>query len=142
MFFNQNELFSDGQAVTVTAISTNVIRWPATGTPVGNANPVARRIGQGNPIPIIIQVIEAFATLTSLTVTLEDADNAALDSNNVVRWTSGAVPVASLVAGYRFDLRFLPESLTKEYLGLRYTVTGTTATAGKITAGLVAARDS
>lgn len=136
MILNANLLLSDGQAITATAISANVIPWEATGSaPYETA--LTRNLGSGTPIPILIQVIEAFATLTSLTITIETADNAALSSGAVVLASSGAIPVASLVAGYRPSFtRFVPDATMKEYFGLRYTVGGSNATAGRITAAV------
>jgi len=136
MILNSNLLLSDGQAITATAISQNVIQWPANGVPYGEAAAIVRNLGAGTPLPILIQVIEAFATLTSLTITLETADNAALSSGAVVLASSGAIPAASLVAGFRPGVRFLPDATMKAFFGLRYTVGGSNATAGKITAAL------
>jgi len=138
IFDNSQLLFSNDQAVTVTAISTNVVQWNAMGTVYDHAAALTRDIGDGNPVPLLVQVTTAFATLTSLTITLESADNAALSTNAVVHWSSGAIAVADLVAGKQVPIRFLPKDIEKLYLGLRYTVTGTTATAGAIRAGIVA----
>lgn len=137
MILNKNLLLSDGQAITATAISENVILWPTNGTPPFEAAAITRNLGAGTPIPILIQVIETFATLTSLTITIETADNAALSSNAVVLASSGAVAAASLVAGYRPTFtRWMPDATMKSYFGLRYTVGGSNATAGKITAAI------
>lgn len=137
MILNANLLFSDAQAITATAISENVIRWPDNGIPSGEAAAIIRNLGAGTPIPLLIQVIEAFATLTSLTITIETADNAALSSGAVVLGSSGAIPAASLVPGFRPSFtRFLPDATLKPFLGLRYTVGGSNATAGKITAAV------
>ena len=130
--------FADGQAVTATAISENVVQWSANGTVYGAAAAITRDIGDGTPVPLLVQVTETFATLTSLTITLESADNAALSTNAVVHWSSGAIVAADLVAGKQVPIRFLPKDIEKEFLGLRVTVTGSNATAGKITAAVVA----
>ena len=139
MIFDTAQMrFSSAQAITVDAISENVIQWNAMGTVYDHAAALTRDIGDGTPVPLLIQVVTAFATLTSLTITLESADNAALSTNAVVHWSSGAIAVADLVAGKQIPIRFLPKDIEKLYLGLRYDVTGTTATAGAITAGIVA----
>ena len=130
--------FADGQAVTATAISENVVQWSANGTVYGAAAAITRDIGDGTPVPLLVQVTETFATLTSLTITLESADNAGLSTNAVVHWSSGAIVAADLVAGKQVPIRFLPKDIEKEFLGLRFTVTGSNATAGKITAAVVA----
>lgn len=137
MILNKNLLLSDGQAITATAISENVILWPTNGTPPFEAAAITRNLGRGTPIPILMQVIEAFATLTSLTITLETADNAALSSGAVVLASSGTIAAASLVVGYRPTFtRFVPDATMKSYFGLRYTVGGSDATTGKITAAV------
>lgn len=136
MILNKNLTFSEAQAVTATAISTNVIQWNATGTVPYETAAMTRNLGAGSYIPILIQVVEDFATLTSLTITLETSAAAALTSPTVLA-SSGAVAAASLVAGYRIpSMQILPDATLLEYIGLRYTVAGSSATAGAITAAL------
>lgn len=137
MILNKNLLLSDMQAITSTAISENVIQWEAMGIPPYDAAAMVRNLGAGTPIPMLIQVTETFATLTSLTITIETADNAALSSGAVVLASSGAIAAAALIAGYRPTFtRFVPDGTMKDFFGLRYTVAGSAATAGKITAAV------
>lgn len=136
MILNKNLTFSEAQAITATAISTNVLQFPALKIAPYEAAAIARNLGAGNEIPLLIQVVQSFNTLTSLTITLETADNAALSTNAVVLATSGAIPLASLVAGFRPNFRHMPEGTVKEFLGLRFTVAGTAPTLGQITAAL------
>lgn len=142
MIVDNTLVLSDSQAVTVTAGSTNVIDLGATGTPYGASAALVADVGKGNDIPLIIEVTEAFATLTSLTFSLETDDNAAFSSPTTVA-SGPAVPVASLTLGavINFPAR-LPIGTNERYLRLKYTVAGTTATAGKIFAGIVAARQT
>ena len=128
--------FSEDQAVTATAISTNVMQLNETGIVYGETAQLTRELGPGVEIPLLIQVTTTFLTLTSLTITLETADTAGLSSNAVVLYSTGAVPVASLVAGYKVPVRVFPNGALKDFLGVRYTVTGTNASAGTITAAL------
>ena len=137
MIFSAQQLFSDDQAITATAISTNVIDLGARGTPYDAAAALIGDIGKGVKIPILVQVTTTFATLTSLTVTLESDSVAGLSSSPVVAWSSGAIAAASLVQGYQFLIDVVPNGITGRYLGLRYTVGGSNATAGNITAGIV-----
>ena len=137
MILHANLLLSNAQAITATAVSANVILWPTNGTPCGEAAAITRNLGAGTPLPILIQVIEAFAKLTSLTITLETAADAGLTSGAVVLASSGAIPLATLIAGHRPTFtRFIPDATMKDYLGLRYIVGGSNATAGKITAAV------
>ncbi len=124
MIMDKENLFSEDQAVTATAVSTNVIDLG-----------VNRDIGKGTPVPIIIQVTEDFAGLTSLTASIETDDNESFSSATVLA-TSGAVPVASLEAGYQLAMQYMPLG-TQRYLRINYTVAGT-GTAGTVTAGVVA----
>lgn len=131
--------FSEDQAVTATAISENVMLLNDAGTVHGEAAAITRNLGIGNEIPLLIQVTETFATLTSLTITLETSAAAGLTSATVLA-SSGAIAVADLVAGYRPSFtRIFPDGDLLDYIGLRYTVTGTNASAGKVTAAIAGA---
>lgn len=127
MILDSTLKFSADQAVTDTAVSTNVIDL---GVP-------CRDIGIGETVPLRVSVTEPFATLTSLTVAVETSDTENFASSEVVIQT-GAVPVASLVNGYAFNINEVPKGVVGRYMRLNYTVAGTTATAGKITAGITA----
>jgi hypothetical protein len=127
MIFDQTTLLSDAQAVTADAASTNVIDL--------GPQAIARDIGKGTPTPILVQVVEDFATLTSLTVSLQ-VDSVENFASPKTVWSSGAIPVASLKQGYRFLIDYIPSGANERYLRLYYDVTGTDATAGKITAGV------
>lgn len=139
MILDANLTFSENQAVTATAISENVLRLPDAGVVYGEDAAITRNLGPGTEVPILVQVVEDFATLTGLTITLETADNAALSANSEVLFSTGVIPVASLKAGYRPPIRVLPDFNLRDFVGLRYTVTGSDATAGKITAALATA---
>ena len=128
MILDNQTLFSDRQALTATAASTNTIDL----SPIGPG--IVRDIGPGNPIPITVQVVTAFTGLTSLAVTLQVDDNPTFSSpKNVI--SSGAIPLASLVAGYQFNMDYIPRGTDERYMRLNYTVVGT-GTAGAVTAGV------
>ena len=135
MILDTTLLFSENQAITATAISTNVIQFQNNGTVVGEGAAIARNLGQGNELPILIQVTEAFATATSITFSLESSAAAGLTSATV-HWTSPAIPIATLIAGYKLPIRIVPDGVMLQFLGMRYTVTGSNATAGKVTASI------
>lgn len=137
MIFDRQNLFSDDQAVAASAPSSNVVDLGVPGRPHGGAAPLARDLGRSE-VPLAVLVTEDFASLTSLTVTLEGADDAGF-SAPVTLLQSAAVPAAELKAGYRFALDRLPAGTSRRYLRLSYAVAGSAATAGRITAGLVAA---
>lgn len=112
-------LFSDAQALTVTAVSTNIIDLGAD-----------RNIGIGEPMVVEIQVDVAAAGGGTLTITLQTDDNAAFGSPTTVV-ASAAIAAAVLVAG---NVQYLPlpqDLITERFLRLNYTLatmTGITLT--------------
>ncbi len=121
-------LFSDEQAITADADSTNVVDLSVAGMQFEDA-----------VIKPFLVVDEVFDNLTSLKVSLVTDDNASLTSDTIV-WSSREILLAELVAGARISLPAL-NNLTgslERYIGIQYDVTGTAPTTGKITCGLVA----
>lgn len=137
MIFDAQTRFSNAQAVTASAASTNVIDLKAAGIPYGNDVALSRDLGIYD-IPLRIQVTTAFATLTSLKVAVQVDDNSSFSSATTVLETE-AIAAASLVAGYQFNIDKFPLKTSERYVRLYYTVAGSDATAGAITAGVVAA---
>jgi hypothetical protein len=127
MILDVENLYSDDQAITTTADSTNVIDL---GVP---------NRGPGNPLLIDILVTTTFAGGTSITIDLETDSAEGFGTLSTVASTQ-AIALATLVAGYRFSIQFAPD-LMKRYSRLEYTVSGTMS-AGNITAGIVFERQS
>nr|HDI1733835.1 hypothetical protein [Klebsiella pneumoniae] len=122
MLLDQQALFSAAQAITATAASTNVIDTGSN-----------KDVGKYGDIPLLIQVVEGFNNLTSLTVTVQTDDNSTFSSAADV--LSMTIPLASLVLGYKSPVITLPMKMER-YIRLNYTVTGTAPTTGKVTAGI------
>ncbi|MCI8008503.1 Bbp16 family capsid cement protein [Klebsiella pneumoniae] len=122
MLLDQQALFSAAQAITATAASTNVIDTGSN-----------KDVGKYGDIPLLIQVVEGFNNLTSLTVTVQTDDNSAFSSAADV--LSMTINLASLVLGYKSPVITLPMKMER-YIRLNYTVTGTAPTTGKVTAGI------
>ena len=122
MLLDQQALFSAAQAITATAASTNVIDTGSN-----------KDVGKYGDIPLLIQVVEGFNNLTSLTVTVQTDDSSAFSSAADV--LSMTIPLASLVLGYKSPVITLPMKMER-YIRLNYTVTGTAPTTGKVTAGI------
>lgn len=142
MIFDLQGLFSDAQAVADDAASTNYYDRGAAGIPYGAAAAVTRDWGKGNRIPVRIQVVEAFATCDSVKVAVQtDSDPGFATALTTVLETE-AIATASLVAGYVFNIDLMPLNTLQRYVRLYYTVAGSNATAGKITAGLVLANQT
>lgn len=141
MIFSKQSLFSEDQAITASAASTNYYDLGAPGTVYGHASALAPDQGTGEKIPLRIQVTEAFATATSVKVAVQVDDNTSFSSATIVLETE-AIPIATLIAGYVFNIDALPMLTNERYVRLYYTVAGSNATAGKITAGVVYARQT
>ena len=125
MILDATTEFSDQQAITATSFSDNIID-------LGAAAP--GDLGAGNPIPLLIQVTEAFDNLTTLGVLIQTDDNEAFSSPKGN--TSAILDLADLVPGAKFPLQFVPLGVNQRYVRLKYTVTGTDPSTGKINAGL------
>ena len=146
MIFDRTTRLSDMQAITVTAPSTHVLDLGKIGTPYGNTAALKANLGLNHCIPFLIQVTEAFAAAgaATLTVTLEVDDNEAFSSPKVV-WTSPAFALAVLKPGANLGVvNYIPSGTPglgpdERYFRLNYTVGTGPMTAGKITAGVVAA---
>ena len=123
MLLDAQCIFSDAQAITATAASSNVVRFGK---------------GEFTFVPLLIQVVEDFATLTSLTIKVQTATDAAFTT--AVDLASSTVAAAGLTAGKVIPINYIPSG-NLGYIRIYYTVTGSNATAGKITAGVVAGVD-
>lgn len=132
MIFSAQQIFSDDQALTATAVSENVIDTGVRGTPYDAAAAVHGDIGKGAKIPLLVQVTETFTgAITSMDIAIETGATTALGTVVV----TVTVAVADLVEGYQIPIEVLPNSITERYLGIRYTLTGA-ATTGQVTAGI------
>ena len=130
MYIDRQTLFSDKQAVTATAVSSDAYDLGAT-TPIRSA-------GRGTDLRAFFTVNTTATAAGAATVVFEliEADNAALTTNVTVLAASAAIPVANLTAGaVPFDV-VLPGN-TRRFIGARYTVATGPLTAGQVTAGLV-----
>lgn len=120
-------IFSDSQAITATADSTNKVH-------VG-----MKFIGKGSPLLMKAHVVQAFNNLTSLKVDLQQADT---ESGSYASVESRTVLLAGLTKGADIGFRFLPRAATKEWFKIVYTVTGTAPSTGKIFAAIVDQEDA
>lgn len=132
MILSAQQLFSDDQAITASADSTNVIDLGVAATPYGAVAALNNDKGKGNKVPVLIQVTEAFNNATSLEIKISVGATTALGTTLVSR----VVPLADLVLGYQFPVDVLPNGVDQRYLGVEYVVVGTAPTLGKVTAGI------
>ena len=125
MFIDAQNLFSDAQALTTTAASTNLVDLSAD-----------RDIGKGEPMVVVLSLDVATDGTTgdeTYSVDLETDDNASFSSPAVLSTTAVA---RSLAAGTQFVIAV--PATNERYLRLNYTLGGTTPTA-TVTAFLTAA---
>jgi hypothetical protein len=134
MILDKTEEFSDSQAVTATAISTNVID-----TNPSNKNPIVD-LGDGEPdVWLVIQVDQTATAAGAATVafSLESDSTADLATSPTVHYTTPALAIAGLTTGKEVARVKLPGGDYKRYLGVRYTVATGPLTAGKFSAFIV-----
>ena len=122
MILDYENMFSNDQAITATAVSANVV----------DLGPEA---GDGAGRKVAIAVTEDFATLTSLTIALQTDDVEAMSGATDVL-TTEAFPAAELVVGKVIEVP-VPSMVMERYTRLNFTVGGSNATAGKVKAGIV-----
>ncbi len=133
MLLDKETLFSDCQKVTAAAASENVIH-----TAAGHF----KEIAFGQPIPLLIQVVEDFVNATKVQVDVQTASDEAFTTPTTL--ASATLNAADLKAGSKFPINFVPKG-NLGYMRLYYTPsadTSKTITAGAITAGIVAAHDN
>lgn len=128
MYLDKQTLFSENQAITADAVSTNIYD---TGS--------AKDSGPGYPVEVFVLVKAAFNNLTSLTFSLQTATDAAFTSP--VNLQDVTVALAGLTAGAKVSFSVLPEGCLR-YLRLNYNVNGTNPSTGAITAGLILDRQT
>jgi hypothetical protein len=126
-----------GQAVTVTAVSTNAI--DTNPDALGGNQP--NDLGRGEPLEIAISVLQTATAAGAATVNFElvQADDGALTTNVETLVQTGAVPIAKLTAGALVPLhldRAAPYA-PRRYIGVRYTIGTGPLTAGSFSAAIV-----
>ena len=125
MFLDKELIFSEAQAFTATASSTNVVD-------LGKGD-----VGVSGPLTLVIDIPTAFTGTGTFVITFNTSDalgsGGALDSGTVVA-TLSPTNAQIKVGGRKYTVT-LPVGM-KRYCNLTYTVDGTIA-AGKVTAFLV-----
>jgi len=130
-----------GQAITATGntLSTNVVDLSSGYAPNGIGAAQTRDLGEGSDFDFMrVEVIAAFNNATSVEFQIIQHDDTAQSVNVTVVGTTGAIPLASLVAGARFAAQINPRLASKgqRYISGRWVVVGTAPTTGTIFADL------
>lgn len=123
--------FSDAQAVTATAISTNVVD-----TLPGIRAGLTANLGGPEAAYLVIEVDTTFtaAGAATLVASVESDSTANLATSPTVHFTTAAIPVANLTAKSKVVVVPLPFGAYERYLGIRYTVATGPMTAGNVSA--------
>ena len=131
MIIDRFNEFSDAQAVTASAASTNVVDLKAAGNI------------EGKPYYLIIKTNASATASGDATVTFAlQTDSAENFGSAVTLWSSAAVGKATLVAGYQVIRLALNGLALNKYLRVYYTVATGPLTAGKFDAFLTADGDT
>ena len=117
----QNEL-SDAQAVTTTAVSTNVI----------DMNQVTPRYAGGEDLNLNVEVGTTFACGTSIQAIVYTDDTTTVTNGEAI-YTGPVVATAAAVAGKKLLTASLHYKDLQQYVGVQYVVVGT-HTAGAVEA--------
>ena len=123
MILDNELVFSDEQAITATAASTNAVNARSAG------------VGAGRQLPLYMVVDEDFNNLDSLNVALQESSDDG-DSDAYADVLSKDVDSSDLVAGNRLYLFDIPPG-TEQYLRLNYTVSGSNPSTGALSTGIV-----
>jgi len=93
----------------------------------------ARDLGKGRDLNVMIEVTQAFAGGTSLTVNLVEADDAAISVNVQTLTSTPVIPLASLTLGQQIPLHWdrVEPFAQRRYIAVTYTIVGT-MTAGAV----------
>lgn len=127
MIMDKENLFSEAQAVTASAGSTNVID-------LGANDALIQELIDGYA-ELFAQVVTGdFTTGTSIKIGVQIDDDVAFGSATTLLETA-VIALADLVEGYKFKLPKIPSHIAERYMRFYYTVVGTMAVGG-ITAGI------
>ena len=149
MLLDLENLFSNDQDLTAianasgAAASTNIVDFGAAGTPHQAYGAMAYDKSTGTWKPILVQITTTCTSGGSATLTVAvQVDNDSAFGSAQTLYTSAAIAVASLTAGYRFLIDKLPpltatQRADSRYMRLTYDVNTADMTAGTITAGFV-----
>lgn len=131
MILDAQLLFSDAQAITASAGSTNQVD-------LGPLKSTIRDIGVGQDLYAVVVCDVAMTDAGSdstVTVTLETDNDSAFGSPTTAVQTLGVFAALAAV-GTRLVAKLQPEKILEQYLRVYYTVTGGNLTTGSFTAFL------
>ena len=133
MILDKQNMFSEAQAVTASAVSANTLDLS-----------LARDIGPGEDLSIFVAVDETAASAGATTVEFQVISSAAAAlTSPTVLMSSGPIGKSELTAGRKLiELKvpraiLLAQPVGQRYIGLNYVVAVANLSAGKFTAGII-----
>jgi hypothetical protein len=137
MIFDASLQLSNAQAITVSAPSTNTLDLGATGTPMFTSVAIVRDIGKGEQIPLLMQVVQAFAAAGAATLQVAiSTDTDPAFPSPVQQWLSPVMQLADLKPGKKLNIDYIPRGVNERYMRIDYIVASGPFTAGAMTAGV------
>lgn len=130
MLLDKQNMFSESQAITASAGSTNTIDLDKAGL----------RIGVGTPVFLVLIVTEAFTDSGSdstVTPKLETDDNEAFSSATTITTYDVFAALTAINTMRVYSLDPQPTNNYEQYIRVYYTVANGNLSTGKITAALV-----
>ncbi len=127
MILDAHNLFSDAQAITATAASTNLIDLSSI-----------RDIGVGRELYLIVIVDVAFTDAGSdstIAVTIETDSTAAFGSAATIQTIGTFAALAAI--GTRLVARLAPDASWEQFIRLKYTAANGDLSTGSLTAALI-----
>lgn len=136
MYVDKQNEFSDAQAVTASAISTNVYDRISN----SSGKNILADIGTGQDVYLVVMTVAAVTDAGSdatLAVTLESDSDVGLTTSPTTHLSTGTLAFAAFsAAGTVLMATKLPQGNYERYLGVRYTVGAGPLTAGTFDAFL------
>ena len=134
MILDERNEFADAAAI---ALNIGNAIAPNTDVIDLGASPTLRDLGNGEPIYLVLQVDTDFVGATAtIQFQLASDSTANLATSKTIHLDTGAIAVASWVAGYTKVFALPTEATYERYLGLWMTVATANVTAGKLNAFL------
>lgn len=135
MILDRQNMFSLNQAITATAVSTDVIDF--------GAEMWAGSSGSDREIPLELTVTEAFTSggATTLQIEVQSSSSEAF-STTIKHKLTDVIPKSDLTVGKILTKGLSLPPDVKRYVRLNYVVATGPFTGGKITAGVVASRQT
>lgn len=137
MYVDKYAEFSDAQAVTATAISTNVMDLISN----SSGKNILRDIGVGQDVYLVVltqTLVTDAGSDATLTISLESDSTANLATSPTVHFTTAALPFAAFspVGSVLVAVKLPQNQSYEQFLGVRYTVGAGPLTAGAFDAFL------